>query len=1003
MKQNIFKTLTVLGMFLFAMGAWADPTVTIKKQLNGVENNDAGTATSSISNGKCTLTVTPPNGYYVTSEFISAFSAVTGNMAHGRTRAPGLDTDLITVTCTTPDATPSGETKYEFEMPTDGSNVEVTVNFQSRKTLTLAMVSDIEAQTYTSAALTPAVTVTDGNVLTKDTHYTVAYSNNTNAGNTAKATITGLGIYAATPVEKNFTINPKSIATATVGAVTTQTYTYTGSAITPNATVSIMLTEGAAAAEPLIAGTDYTITGYANNTDAATADSENAPTITITGTGNFTGTATGKFTIGQADFDDVEIGAIDPQPYTGFQIKPDVTVTFNGNAVAEENYTIGYGENINPGENAGSVTLTSTNKNFSTATRTVTFKIIPPAPALSPDPAGSPFYEGQQVTITANAALGNATIKYILGNDLNVATSTYTAPLTLTEDTKVTAWVEVTVGGNPCSSETVTGDYTVKPQETGYLYVMDGTALLSTLRVTNGNTFNVKDHYQLVYPEDIPATDLTWYSKDDAVASVTDGVITAVGYGKAEINFAYAGNDKYKAEGYPIYVDVAPKTPTISLPAGAYPSNQVAITITKENVNGMAISYTWDDITGNNNATWKNYTDDGVAFQEGALSARVGYTYTKEGVTSTVYSDTVSVTYTYLADIATCTVTGNGNQTYNGSAYTPELTVTPAGGGTALVLGTDYTISYKKGDAAVESMIDASEYMIVITAKDGSAYGGSKEVPFTIIPKKIITNWVSLTQETYEYTGNEIQPEVKVKDSDRNVDLTLDTDFTVAYSNNVAVGTATATVTGTGNYTDMATVTFTINASMSLDDIFASGQTYATYCNTSATTYKVPDGIKTYIVTGVSDNKVTLAETKVLPPNSAILLEKGENVTAFTFTAATDTDGNLPSGNLLKFAANAVSTSNNTYYVLYKDEFLKATGNIPAGKCYLDLSGIAAARAYYGISHGDGNNTGIKDVKLDESQDGKWYDLQGRCIDKPTKPGLYIRNGEKIVVNNNNE
>ena len=36
MKQNIFKTLTVLGMFLFAMGAWADPTVTIKKQLNGV-------------------------------------------------------------------------------------------------------------------------------------------------------------------------------------------------------------------------------------------------------------------------------------------------------------------------------------------------------------------------------------------------------------------------------------------------------------------------------------------------------------------------------------------------------------------------------------------------------------------------------------------------------------------------------------------------------------------------------------------------------------------------------------------------------------------------------------------------------------------------------------------------------------------------------------------------------------------------------------------------------
>ena len=66
----------------------------------------------------------------------------------------------------------------------------------------------IPSQTYNGSALTPVVTVQDGNTtLTEGTDYTVEYSNNTNAGTSAKATITGKGNYTGT-VEKNFTINP---------------------------------------------------------------------------------------------------------------------------------------------------------------------------------------------------------------------------------------------------------------------------------------------------------------------------------------------------------------------------------------------------------------------------------------------------------------------------------------------------------------------------------------------------------------------------------------------------------------------------------------------------------------------------------------------------------------------------------------------------------------------------------------------------------------------------
>ncbi|MBO7130360.1 MAG: Ig-like domain-containing protein [Prevotella sp.] len=688
---------------------------------------------------------------YSTSEFGDAALSVLPDPANWTTTVPqGTNVGYYAVFYTV-----EGGTNYQ-----DWGPCEVALQTPiSPKvtTFTVLLANPDEVITYDGTAKTPAITVKDGNtVLNATTDYTITgHLNNINAATSSAATpptvtIAGAGNYNGSTGTATFTINPKSIATATVSDVATQTYTYTGDAITPNATVSIMLTEGAAAATNLTAGTDFTITGYANNTNAATADSENAPTITITGTGNFTGTATGKFTIGQADFN-VKIADIPEQDATGEPIEPQLTVTFkntNNNVitVAASDYKADYSNNVNPG--TATVILSSTGNNFKTElTQTKIFKI--------------------------NAI----------------------------ED---------------------------------YLSIKDGEAFLSKLRVTNGNTFAIKDFYQVVCPEDIPATDLTWYSDDDNVVSVdNNGLITAEGYGNAKITLAYAGGGKYAEDTYVFYVDAAPKTPVISLPAGAYSEDHAAITMTKENVAGMAISYTWDDITGDNAATWKNYTDEGVVFQEGTLSARVGYTFTKENDTYTVYSDTVSVTYSY---------------------------------------------------------------------------------------------------------------------------------------------------------------------SISLDDIFASGQTFGTYCNRSNKTYKVLDGVKAYIVTGVSDNKVILAETKILPPNTAILLERGENVTAFSYTSATDADGTLPSGNLLKYATNSVSTSDKTYYVLYKDEFLKATGTIPAGKCYLDLSGIGAARAVYGISHNEGDDTGISNVVFYENGVEKWYDLQGRRIEKPTKAGLYIKNGNKVVI-----
>lgn len=913
MKQYMKSVMTMALMLLFTSGAWA-ADVTIKKQLNGTAT-ETGTATKSISEGVCTLTVTPPDGSYVTKDFITAYAVWNGNMAQTPRRNPGLVDNPIAVTASDASADPSGETKYTLTLPTDGSDVEVTVNFQSRKALTLTMVEDIPDETFNWVGHEPELIIKDGNDdLVKGTHYTVVYSDTVNAG-TAKVTITGKGLYTtnsgeATSIVKTFTINPKNLSEDNIVGELTANFEYDGEKHMP-ALDRISYND-----HDLEYSVDYW-TAYPDSVNAGTGMEDGdgvakGPRCEIIGKGNFTGKVIRYYTIAKADFN-VEIADIPEQTATGEPIEPELTVTFKNTnnktiTVDASDYRAEYSNNVNPG--TATVILSSTGNNFKTElTQTKTFII----------------------------------------NGI--------------ED---------------------------------YLSIKDGEAFLSKLRVTNGNTFDVKAHYQVVCPEDIPAADLTWKSDDETVASVNNsGLITAEGYGNAKITLAYAGGGKYEEDTYDFYVDAAPKTPTFSLPAGAYPTDQGAITITKEDVAGMAISYTWDDITGDNDATWSNYADEGVAFQQGTLSARVGYTFTKGGITSTVYSDTVSVAYTYLIDIATCTVTGNDDQTYNGSAYTPELTVTPAGGGTALTLDTDYTVIYKKDNIVVGSMINAGDYTIVITAKEGSLYEGSKEVDFTIIPKTIVADWVTLAQDTYDYTGEEIKAEVKVKDSDRNVDLTLDTDFTVAYSNNIAIGTATASVSGTGNYTGGPFVkSFEIINRVSGEQLDAAiaGNTYGTFYDNNNDTY-LPEGYSAYIITGVSGTTATAQSITYIPKGMAVLVAKEAST-----GATAPGEGNMM---IHLDAATDVTTMVGTIYGLYNGKLMRVgMGTIAAGKNVLQVTGGSGAPEL--SIEVNGETTGIDTVGCDSvaTDNEGWFTLDGRKLQQaPARKGLYIKNGKVVVIN----
>jgi hypothetical protein len=147
-------------------------------------------------------------------------------------------------------------------------------------------IASVLDQTYTGTAITPSLTVTDGaTALMLDTDYTVAYEDNTAIG-TASATVTGINNYTNTR-QLSFNIIQKSITDVDITIEPIPAQTYTGATLTPPVTVfdgAITLNES----------TDYT-TSYADNIHAGTA------TVTVTGTGNYSGSSAVTFEILKAD------------------------------------------------------------------------------------------------------------------------------------------------------------------------------------------------------------------------------------------------------------------------------------------------------------------------------------------------------------------------------------------------------------------------------------------------------------------------------------------------------------------------------------------------------------------------------------------------------------------------------------------------------------------------------------------------------------------------------
>ncbi|MCR5202038.1 MAG: leucine-rich repeat protein [Lachnospiraceae bacterium] len=123
--------------------------------------------------------------------------------------------------------------------------------------------------------------------------------------------------------------------------IETSYFEYTGYEVTPEIEIYSDMTE-------LVEGTDYKLE-FKNNIDAGTA------TVIITGIGNYYGTIQDTFEIEKALYDAAEVEVVDSigdagHTYTGSEIKPDITVYFEGRELRDDEYTVTYENNIDAGE-----------------------------------------------------------------------------------------------------------------------------------------------------------------------------------------------------------------------------------------------------------------------------------------------------------------------------------------------------------------------------------------------------------------------------------------------------------------------------------------------------------------------------------------------------------------------------------------------------------------------------------------------------------------------------
>ena len=403
-------------------------------------------------------------------------------------------------------------------------------------------------------------------------------------------------------------------------------------------------------------------------------------------------------------------------------------------------------------------------------------------------------------------------------------------------------------------------------------------------------------------------------------------------------------------------------------------------------------------------------TSDGVLFN----NDKTKLFYYPAGKTNTIYE--VPTTATTIAPYAFHSASASLNYVFLLHSSLPV-------GGTSMFDRSDFNIMVKS------SIIN--DYKTNAHWSDYGTTSNNRYLPIELTGATItLDNSYSL-----DYTGSALAPPVTSVVKYRT--LTQGTDYTVSYSNNVNVGTATVTITGQGVYNGQeVTKNFNITRYVNFG---ATNSNYVTYY--ASENLNLPDRIQkgtsqsdgysyyyAYAIESISwDTKtITLVNFSdgnnigYIPANTAVLLYNDFSApfncvnypTRFHLTKYGGTEKTISAsaefiGHETDKLYSDINPSNKPLYVLRNNKFTRVegiTGTLPARHCYIIDSGVvSSAPAYLSISGIDDNTTGITMEegrgKTEELFSADWYTINGVKLNgMPTKKGIYINNGRKVII-----
>ena len=182
-------------------------------------------------------------------------------------------------------------------------------------------------------------------------------------------------------------------------------------------------------------------------------------------------------------------------------------------------------------------------------------------------------------------------------------------------------------------------------------------------------------------------------------------------------------------------------------------------------------------------------------------------------------------------------------------------------------------------------------------------------------------------------------------------------------------------------------------------------ESMGTFCSTEDLDFTNVSGLAAYIGSGFNTQTGVLTMTRVydVPAGTGIVLVGSAGSYDVPYSTSHSIYANLLKGVTEDIYISQTSDGYSNYILTNGSHGLgfylvSGSGLLAKGKAYLRIpTQSQSAPAMFSLDFDDGM-TGINSTKGQQREQQEWYDLQGRRITNPTKPGLYIKNGKKVSI-----